>query len=399
MPKLVYDYQVFLWQPYGGISRYIYEIATRMTAFQDFDVKIYALAYVNNYLKQCLPGLVFGTPIHDIPRSPLAIRLIRRAYAEAFKLLMTLHQPDVVHETFFYAKRLVPKRTKVVITVHDMIHEKFQHRFPQMYQDWGGDKGRRLKAECLQKADHIICVSESAKQDVIEMLGISSDRLSVVYNGGSMLKASPATASPAADPAPLQIPTSASIPPIPPSIPKLPTPFLLFVGQRQWYKNFQGLLQVFSQSPKLLQAFQIVCFGGKPFSAEERQWMADLHIPESKVIRITGDDDTLIQLYQQAAALVYPSLYEGFGIPPLEAMSFNCPVVCSNQGSLPEVVGTAAEFFDPDNLEAFRAALEAVVDSPLRRAELIQLGQLRSQQFSWDTCAQETHAIYQALAA
>ncbi|MGB8698407.1 MAG: glycosyltransferase family 1 protein, partial [Thermosynechococcaceae cyanobacterium] len=297
MPKLAYDYQVFLWQPYGGISRYIYEIATRVAQTQDFDVQIYALAYVNNYLKQCDPGLVFGFPIKDIPRSPLAIRLIRRAYAEVFKVLMTVQQPAVVHETFFYAKRLVPPKTKVVITVHDMIHEKFQTDFPKMYQDWGGDKGRMLKAECLKKADHIICVSQSAKLDVMEMLGISSDRLSVVYNGGSMLKAgSPQAVK---------------------SIPNVPMPYLLFVGQRQWYKNFQGLLQVYAQADHLMKAFHIVCFGGKPFSAEERQLMAELKIPEYKVVHMTGDDDTLIALYQNATALIYPSLYEGFGIPPL----------------------------------------------------------------------------------
>ena len=101
--------------------------------------------------------------------------------------------------------------------------------------------------------------------------------------------------------------------------------------------------------------------------------------------------------YGEAAAFVYPSLYEGFGIPPLEAMSFGCPVVCSNTSSLPEVVGDAAELFDPANESAMRAAIEAVVSSPVRSQMLVNYGYERIKRFSWEKCAQDTLNVYRKV--
>ena len=110
-----------------------------------------------------------------------------------------------------------------------------------------------------------------------------------------------------------------------------------------------------------------------------------------------GGDEILAALYQQAAAFVYPSLYEGFGIPPLEAMAVGCPVICSGTSSLPEVVGDAAEVFDPQDEEAMLAAIERVLESPGRRDALVAAGRNRYQQFTWEKCAQETAAIYRKL--
>jgi glycosyltransferase involved in cell wall biosynthesis len=112
---------------------------------------------------------------------------------------------------------------------------------------------------------------------------------------------------------------------------------------------------------------------------------------------MSGDDALLSRLYRQATAFVYPSLYEGFGIPPLEAMSFDCPVVCSNTSSIPEVVGDAARLFDPADIDALRAAIEAVVGSPDLRDNLVRRGRKRIRHFSWDRTAMETMDIYREL--
>ena len=105
----------------------------------------------------------------------------------------------------------------------------------------------------------------------------------------------------------------------------------------------------------------------------------------------------LAGLYGQASVFIYPSLYEGFGIPPLEAMSYDCPVVCSKTSSIPEVVGDAGEFFDPADIESMRAAIERVVTSDSHQKLLIAKGRARLKYFSWDRCAAETLDLYMKL--
>ena len=122
--------------------------------------------------------------------------------------------------------------------------------------------------------------------------------------------------------------------------------------------------------------------------------METLQIPSGNIQTFFGADDILAALYASATAFICPSLYEGFGIPPLEAMSFGCPVACANSGSLPEVVGNAAEFFNPTDEGDMRTALERVVSSPERRQELVRAGSERIRQFSWEKCARETEQVY-----
>ena len=116
-----------------------------------------------------------------------------------------------------------------------------------------------------------------------------------------------------------------------------------------------------------------------------------------RVIHTRGGDEALADVYRGAAAFVCPSLYEGFGLPLLEAMSADCPVVCSKTSSLPEVCGDAAEYFDPYQPEAIAFSIERAAASPSRRDELIALGRLRIKKFSWDTCAKQTAAIYDVV--
>jgi glycosyltransferase involved in cell wall biosynthesis len=126
--------------------------------------------------------------------------------------------------------------------------------------------------------------------------------------------------------------------------------------------------------------------------------MLELGIASSQVVQIGGGDDRLAALYCGAAALVYPSMYEGFGIPPLEAMSLGCPVICSNTSSIPEVVGEAGEYFDPVDTESMRDALEKVLQSKSRSEQLVELGHARCRTFSWQRSAQETATVYRRLA-
>ena len=125
--------------------------------------------------------------------------------------------------------------------------------------------------------------------------------------------------------------------------------------------------------------------------------MAGLGLTSAQVEHVAGGDDRLAALYQGAAALVYPSKYEGFGIPPLEAMSLDCPVICSQSSSIPEVVGQAGEYFDPFDVDSIRSSMEHVLQSTERRRELVSLGRVRRELFTWERCAQQTADIYRRL--
>lgn len=284
-------------------------------------------------------------------------------------LMLRLASPEIIHETYFFPYRLGPRSAKRVLTIHDMIHEKFAAYFDP------NDRTSQFKMIAAKRADHIICISESTRRDLIELMGINADKISVVYHGFGLINDKPAEE--------IALFCDKS--------------FLLYVGARGGYKNFMGLLNAYIASIQLRKHYKLICFGGGDFSQEELEAIEKKGLSCDCVIQIGGDDQVLAMLYKTAIAFVYPSLYEGFGISPLEAMSFNCPVVCSNKGSIPEIVGDAGEYFDPTDIDNMRDAIERVVDSDSRRAELMEKGRQRLKMFSWDRCAKETAAVYRKL--
>lgn len=366
MIKIAYDYQIFDWQKYGGISRSFFETASRIANFHDYEVQIIAGLYVNKYLKECDPKILKGWYIPNLQKSKIST-LINIALS---KIYFSHQNPHIVHETFYSRRRLAPHKSKVVITVNDMIHEKVGHLLPKSEQEIS-----IIKANAIKRADHIICISKNTKKDLINILNIDSDKISIVYLGYSLQKNLT-----------IQI------------LPKLDYPYILYVGDRGGeYKNFRRLLQAYASSELIKNNFRLVCFGYKPFDKTEIDIIHDLKLNENNIVYLCGDDSVLANLYTHAAAFVYPSLYEGFGIPPLEAMSFNCPVVCSNTSSIPEVVGEAGECFYPYEVDSITFALEKVLFSEARKNELIELGKERIKLFSWEKCAEETSMVYRSL--
>jgi glycosyltransferase involved in cell wall biosynthesis len=255
-----------------------------------------------------------------------------------------------------------------VLTVYDMIHEKFPDYFSQR------DQTRQIKANAVRRADHVVCISENTRQDLIAFLGVSEEKISVVHPGYSLASQKIVAKSAKAE-----------------------KPFILYVGSRGRYKNFEGLLWAYAHSPLLTTEFSIICFGGGDFSAHELSLAKSLNILPGHMMNVSGSDDILAGLYATAAVFVYPSRYEGFGIPPLEAMSFGCPVVCANNSSLPEVVGDGAESFDPTDRADMRTAIERVVSSPERAQLLVDRGYERIKQFSWEKCAVSILNIYEQI--
>ncbi len=153
----------------------------------------------------------------------------------------------------------------------------------------------------------------------------------------------------------------------------------------------------FYNSKHLCHDFDIVAFGGGKFTPDELKNIQTLGVNHQKVRHVGGDDHLLGQYYQYASAFIYPSLYEGFGIPPLEAMAHGCPVISSHTSSMPEVIGQAAEFFDPRQTESMCLAIENVVYSETRSSALRQLGAGRLNAFSWKKCTEKTLAVYRSV--
>ncbi len=131
--------------------------------------------------------------------------------------------------------------------------------------------------------------------------------------------------------------------------------------------------------------------------ANEYERIDKLGVPRDRIVSVTGDDEKLAGYYASAEAFVYPSVYEGFGIPLLEAMECGCPVLCGNTSSMPEVAGDAAMYFNARDTQEMAAALQKIVQSPEQRLSLISKGKERVKQFSWDICAQQTYSVYERL--
>lgn len=363
MPLRVrYDGQIFASQAYGGISRYFVKLAMELNT--EIDLKIIAPFYINEYLQDLPATLVDGRKVknswlHGYFGTIASHHLTRRN--------LLRDPPHLIHETYYSNQRSGPKSCPVIVTVYDMIHELLPSLMPS------GDKTTAHKRACIQRANHVICISENTRNDFLAYSNFSPEQTSVIYLGVDV--------PPAADS----------------SVRTFDFPFILYVGDRATYKNFAVVLNAIGQSDRLRKDFRIIAFGGGPLSGRELTAVKQAGLPLEAVLQISGGDAVLGRLYREAIAFVYPSLYEGFGLPPLEAMAYGCPVICSNKGSLPEVVGEAASFFDPNSADELRSVLEGVAYDSTRSEQLVAKGRERVSKFTWQKCAKQTLAVYQSF--
>ena len=271
------------------------------------------------------------------------------------------------HPTYYNFHGL--PNAKVVLTVHDFTHERCPHFFPK-------DETPELKRKAFERADALICISESTKNDLLDLYGCKDGcKVKTIYHGYNDLSS-------------LSNPNRLS--------PSAPYPYFLFVGPRLAYKNFDCLVNAFASSPNLKKDFGVVCFGGADFSKTEMKQLDNLGITD-KVTHYSGGDDALAALYKNAIALVFPSFYEGFGFPLLEAMKCDCPVVAGNTSSVPEVVADAALLFNPTSSEDLAEQLCRVAYDDEARQRLMKSGRQRCALFSWERCLEETLKLYEGL--
>jgi glycosyltransferase involved in cell wall biosynthesis len=362
--SVVYDYRAFSAQKYGGVSRYIYEIAQRVDSSAGFKATVVAPVHYNAYLKT-------GDAKHIgcyFPKLPKTNRIYGVVNDIVSPLIIGIMKPTVVHETYYSSTRMAPKGCAVVLTVHDMIHEKFPAAFS------AADRSSENKRKAVERADKIICISEHTRRDLIELFDVKAEKTAVIYHGFSL-----------------------NVPQNPLQRIATDSPYLLYVGSRGGYKNFDRLLEAFAASAVLRASFRLIAFGGGNFSRAEKMQIQKLGLQQHEVQQMSGGDEVLGGLYRGASAFIYPSLYEGFGLSPLEAMSFGCPVVCSKLSSIPEIVGNAGQYFDPYDAASMRDSIEQLVFSEAATSELIIKGRERVKLFSWDACANQTMHLYRTL--
>jgi len=365
--KILYDYNAFSIQEYGGISRYYTELNNVLFNKPGIDNKIIAPIHKNIHLKKNKSNLKLNVYLKTYPKYSSSI--IKKYNFYTSNLLINIIKPDVLHQTYYSNETYkLNTKTKLVITVYDLIHEIF-------YKDFGLKEDYRPKTNSLLNADLIICISNNTKKDLMRFYNIQESKIRVIHLGCTNFDLNRAIDR------------------------KLVTndPYILFVGSRKRYKNFHNLLLAYSKSSKLSQDLKIICFGGGKFNTAELNFFNDLKIKEDSLIQLNGDDKFLSMLYKKAEAFIFPSLYEGFGLPTLESMKNKCPAILSNHDTLREVAGDAGIYFDPLDPDSICQRIEEVVYSDSLKQKLIDRGIEHVKKFTWEKCADKTEEIYNEL--
>jgi glycosyltransferase involved in cell wall biosynthesis len=173
--------------------------------------------------------------------------------------------------------------------------------------------------------------------------------------------------------------------------------YILYVGSRSNYKNFENFVNSYSLSDKLKKDFKLIIFGGEKPEINGLKVLEKYKIEKNKFKFVNGTIKDLKFFYKNVRLFVYPSRYEGFGIPLIESMRMGCPVISSNGGALKEIGGDCNVYFDPDSVEDIKFKLESLIYDESKLLKNINYGYERSKKFSWKKCANETYEIYSSL--
>jgi glycosyltransferase involved in cell wall biosynthesis len=328
------------------------------------DVEIYCPSYLSQHLKD-VPSQVFsGREDFSAQHLWRYKRLIHTTKnLDLFRKRIAQQHFDVAHHTYYWPlPNKLPVKARVA-TIHDLIDEEIA---PNRVKSL-------LKLRSIRQVDHVICVSEYTRNTLLKHFDIAPEKITVVHLGKPEF---------IEEIFPMNIDGR---------------PYILYVGPRTGYKNFLRIMHAYAESNRLRKDFRMICFGGGAFTAAEMNTFQKCGLSADDVLHLTGDDTDLHSAYRGASLFVYPSLYEGFGLPPLEAMTLGVPLACSNSTSIPEIVGVAGEYFDPTDIDSMISAMENVLYSDKRKMELINEGKKRSNSFSWSKCTQETLDIYRTI--
>jgi glycosyltransferase involved in cell wall biosynthesis len=354
--KVLFSYHIFYLQKYGGISSYFTNLAKHFYEDQK-DLNIICKLHKNLNL-QDLKKL---TNTYKINYPYFFNKIIERINNFYFSKKITIIKPNIVHYTFFNNNFTKIINTKKIINCWDLTHEKFN----------GNLKFKDLKKKNFEEADKIICPSFTVKKDLLNYYELDNKKIDVTYFSSDY------------EIEPIQVKTMQN--------------YILYVGSRSNYKNFENFVNSYSLSDKLKKDFKLIIFGGEKPEINGLKVLEKYKIEKNKFKFVNGTNKDLKFFYKNVRLFVYPSRYEGFGIPLIESMRMGCPVISSNGGALKEIGGDCNVYFDPDNVEDIKFKLESLIYDESKLLKNINYGYERSKKFSWKKCANETYEIYSSL--
>jgi len=363
---IVFSHELFSIQSFGGVTRCMIEIMRGLHR-RKADWTVWAGRHGSEPLEAFRQEEGVAARVHADAIGPLPGRFAASVSNEwRFRRYLSALGPGVVHRTQYAVADMIPRRFAKVSTLHDMWTERPDGVRPN-------ERIRsHFKRQALQRSDAIVCVSENSRRELCEAWPDLGERSVVIHHGVRKVSDSPAPV-------------------------KQLRPFFLFVGAREARKNFPLLLRAFS-APKRLQEFDLICVGGGKFGQTEQALIAAGGLT-GRVHQQSADDAQLAGLYEAAVALVYPSRFEGFGMPILEAMIHGCAVICAPVSCMPEIGGNAALYADAQDPEAWCVTMQHLAFDHEAAAQARAAGLDRARQFSWDTAAASYLDIYRKLGA
>lgn len=378
--KILYDYQAFFIQKFGGVSNSFVQLIKHLPREVEYEISLCESGNVHLTESGLIKVMAAQcTEENFISTTKFKGRgFLYRQYSKFFPSCTSLGRNkllsvealkcgdyDVFHPTFFGDYFLPYLNGKpFVLTVHDMIPELFFGK---------RDIQVKMKPRLCREAAHIIAVSEKTKADLVDILNVPEEKVTVIYHG-----------------APENTITSDGSP-------LIEDKYLLYVGQRRLYKYFDQMLMRLTPVLKRHAELKLVC-AGLSFTKKEQSLIKRLGV-EDRIIQLHPSDMELTNLYAHALCFIYPSIYEGFGIPILEAYRCQCPVLLNYKSCFPEIAQDAAVYF---HLDDNQSDLEQVMEIVLamqddERNQLVEKQNLRLKDFSWKRSAQKLSEVYYSI--
>lgn len=351
--KVLFDHQIFNYV-FGGAAKYFVMLLSHLPR-ECWECT--AIASSSEYIKR--KALMKYLP-YEFRGQTVLMEYLNRPYTNC---IMRQGQFDVFHQTNFGTYCLKSLGNKPMVTTYHDSNLSTIDPHPEIVER------QRIS---LERADAVICVSNHTKNDMLRLFHLDEQKVKVIYHG-------------------IERPDMSVLA----EQRVVKDDYILYVGRRSAYKNFRKFIEVFSELHLKYPKIKVVCTSNV-FSKEEQMRFKELGI-EDCMIHVAADETTMLRLYCDALFFAFPSFYEGFGMPILEAWSCGCPVVLSDASCFPEIAGSGGLFFKPESKEDMLRQFDAVLSDSCLRKKLVLNGYERMKRFSWEKCAEEHIQLYRTL--
>jgi len=367
----------------AGVARYTRELTKNLINLYEED---YFLVLFNYFKNRDAKNKLVDNLLHGANNAKHKIYHIPGDFKEKLlSLPISVLNPIIKNYDIYHAPEFLSfdfgLKIPQVLTVHDLTFAKFPYHLGKVLSD----KYNNLQREACKRASAIVCVSKATKNDIIKYYKINPNKITVTYLGTDKIF------QPVKDKQDLEKILVKKY--------DVVFPYILFVGTIEPRKNLVNLIKAYDEyALKNEKKSHLVIVGKKGWNSKEFD-RALTNLKNKNYIHIFENisDNDLVYFYSGAQSFCYPSLYEGFGIPVLEAMSYGLPIITSNTSSLPEVGGNAAYYVNPENINKLSQAIEKISNNEILRREMSKKSLAQSKKFSFEKCAKETYDVYKKI--